>query len=176
MSRSAGVGPWPEPVEAPLETARHAPASGAGTKISARLGSLAVRMIATASATFFRMGLGSVEARVVLALGSGPQTASQIAQLIGVDRAAVCRAVSSLLERDLVLKLDGRARSVRLTREGEAVIEGINQVTAERERRLLAGFSETEIAALMGLLGRLMLNVPALAELAESRVFETLRD
>ena len=170
------MGPWPEASEAATGPSREGRSVGAGTKISARLGALSVRLVATASATYLRMGLGSVEARVLLALGSGPQTSSQIGKLIGVDRAAVCRAVSSLLERDLVLKLDGRARSVRLTGEGEALIEGINQVTAERERRLLAGFSDEEVAALLGVLGRLMLNVPTLTELAESRVFEALRD
>jgi len=132
--------------------------------------------VATASATYARMGLGSVEARVLLALGAGPHTSSQIGKLIGVDRAAVCRAVSSLLERDLVLKHDGRARSVRLTPAGEALIADINRVTAERERRLLAGFSDEEAAALLSFLGRLMLNAPALTELAESRVFEALRN
>jgi DNA-binding MarR family transcriptional regulator len=178
MSRRAGVGPWPTASEAPLPAGRQRKAVGAGTKISARLGALSVRMVATASATYARMDRGSVEARVLLALGSGPQTSSQIGKLIGVDRAAVCRAVSSLLERDLVLKLDGRARSVRLTGEGEgeALIEGINQVTAERERRLLEGFSDQEAAALLGFLGRLMLNAPGLTELAESQVFAALRD
>ncbi len=166
MSQRAGVGPWPEASEAPV---CDGPAVGPGTKISARLGALSVRMVATASATYARLGLGSVEARVLLALGSGPQTSSQIGKLIGVDRAAVSRAVSSLLERDLVLKLDGQARSARLTAQGEALIEGINQVRAERERRLLDGFSEQEAAALLSLLGRLMLNAPALIELAEAR-------
>ena len=188
MSRTAGVGPWPEPAEAASWAGRpaargpsksdqpRAQATGAGRKISARLGGLSVRLVATASATYARMGLGSVEARVILALRAGPQTASQMGKLIGVDRAAVCRAVQSLLERDLVLKLEGRARAVRLTREGEGLIEGINRVAAERERRLLAGFSEEEAAALLGFLGRLMLNVPALADLAESRAFEGLSE
>jgi len=170
------VGPWPAASEASPPSSRQGLAVGPGTKISARLGALSVRMVATASATYARMGLGSVEARVLLALVAGPQTSSQIGKLIGVDRAAVCRAVSTLLERDLVLKLDGRARSVRLTSEGAALIEGINQVTAERERRLLDGFSDQEAAALLGFLGRLMLNAPALAELAESRVFEAPRN
>jgi DNA-binding MarR family transcriptional regulator len=65
---------------------------------------------------------------------------------------------------------------VRLTGDGEALIEGINQVTAERERRLLEGFSDEEAAALLGFLGRLMLNAPALAELVESQVFAPARD
>jgi DNA-binding MarR family transcriptional regulator len=176
MSRRAGVGPWPAASEASPPSSRQGQAVGPGTKISARLGALSVRLVATGSATYARMGLGSIEARVLLALGSGPQTSSQVGKLIGVDRAAVCRAVSSLLERDLVLKLDGRTRSVRLTGEGEALIEGIHQVTAERERRLLEGLSDEEAAALLGFLGRLMLNAPALTELAESRSFEALRD
>lgn len=170
------MGPWPDAAEAPAGPSREGRAVGAGTKISARLGALSVRMVSTGSATYLRMGLGSVEARVLLALGAGPQTSSQIGKLIGVDRAAVCRAVASLLDRGLVLKHGGHARSVRLTGEGAALIEGINKVTAERERRLLAGFSDEETAALLGFLGRLMLNVPALTELAESRVFEALRD
>jgi DNA-binding MarR family transcriptional regulator len=173
MSQRAGVGPWPEASEAPC---RQGQAVGPGTKISARLGALSVRMVATASATYARLGLGSVEARVLLALGSGPQTSSQIGKVIGVDRAAVCRAVSALVERDLVLKLEGRARNVRLTTEGEALIEDIHRVRAERERRLLEGFSDQDAAALLSFLGRLMLNAPALIELAESGVFEPLRD
>jgi DNA-binding MarR family transcriptional regulator len=173
MSRRAGEGPWPDASEA---AGRQGQAVGPGTKISARLGALSVRMVATASATYARLGLGSVEARVLLALGTGPQTSSQIGKLIGVDRAAVCRAVSSLLERDLVLKLDGQARSVRLTAEGAALTESINQVRTERERRLLDGFSDEEAAVLLGFLGRLMLNAPALIELAESRVFEVPRN
>jgi MarR family transcriptional regulator for hemolysin len=176
MSRRAGMGPWPAASEASPASGRQGRAAGTGTRMSARLGALSVRMVATASATYARMGLGSVEARVLLALGAGPHTSSQIGKLIGVDRAAVCRAVSSLLERDLVLKHDGRARSVRLTPAGEALIADINRVTAERERRLLAGFSDEEAAALLSFLGRLMLNAPALTELAESRVFEALRN
>ena len=176
MSRRAGVGPWPEAGERVAAPCREGLPVGRGTKISARLGALSVRMVATAQATYARMGLGSVEARVLLALGSEPQTASQIGKVIGVDRAAVWRAVSSLEERDLVFKQGGPARSVRLTRDGEALIEGIHQVTAERGRRLLEGFSEEEVEALLSVLGRLMLNVPALTELAESRVFEPPRD
>ena len=187
MTRTAGVGPWPgagEDLAQPAARAGRKTKAGqteptnraaVGTKISARLGSLSVRMVATASATFARIGFGSVEARVLLVLGAGPHTSSQIGKLIGVDRAAVCRAVQSLLERDLVLKLDGRDRKVMLTGEGGDLIGAINRVSAEREKRLLAGFSEQEQAAILSLLGRLMLNIPDLTELAESGQFEGLR-
>ncbi|MEI9892330.1 MAG: MarR family transcriptional regulator [Caulobacteraceae bacterium] len=175
MSRTAGVGPWPEAAEAARWAGQPSGRAGVGTRISARLGALSVRLVATASATYARMGLGSVEARVLLTLGAGPHTSSQVGKVIGVDRAAVCRAVQSLLERDLVTKLGGRARSVSLTGEGAELIESVNRLAAEREKRLLAGFDEEETALLLGFLGRLMLNAPALTELAESRVFESLR-
>ena len=177
MNRTAGVGPWPDPASAErrVQVAEPTRRPMVGTKISAGLGALSVRMVATASATYARMGLGSVEARVLLTLSQGPHSSSQIGKVIGVDRAAVCRAVQSLLERDLVLKLDGRERAVSLTREGAQLIESVNQISAERERRLLAGFSDEETAVLLNFLGRLMLNVPVLTELAESRVFEDLR-
>ena len=186
MTRRAGVGPWPgaeEDLAAPsgrgtrrTKTAASEPVKRAalGNKISARLGALSTRMVATASATFARIGVGSVEARVLMALGAGPHTASQVGKLIGVDRAAVCRAAQGLLERGLVLKLDGRARQVMLTPEGADLIETLNRVSAEREKRLLTGFSEKERAAVLGLLGRLMLNIPDLTELAESGEFEPL--
>ena len=190
MTRTAGVGLWPgaEDGLAPskgrggararrkAEAAEPTNRAAVGTKISARLGALSVRMVATASATFARIGLGSVEARVLLSLGAGPHTASQIGRLIGVDRAAVCRAVQSLLERDLVHKQDGPTREVMLTGEGADLILAINQVTAEREQRLLAGFSAQERAAVLGFLGRLMLNIPEMTALAESGQFASLAD
>jgi DNA-binding MarR family transcriptional regulator len=139
-------------------------------RLSAKLGALSVKMVATASATYARIGLGSVEARVLQALSEGPQTAAAIGKRIGVDRAAVCRAAEALLERDLVLKLDGRTRAVQLTAEGEGLIEAVDRLSAERERRLLAGFSDQEVAVLQEALGRLMLNVPALTALTETQV------
>jgi len=105
------------------------------------------------------------------ALGSGAQTSSQIGKMIGIDRAAVCRAVQSLMERDLVRKADGASRAVTLTDDGGRLIAGIDRLQAERERRLLAGLSEREAAAMLGFLGRLMHNVPELVELAESGAF-----
>ncbi len=99
MTRTAGVGPWPggeDGLPTPIVAAAGRPRGRAkaevsgptnraavGTKISARLGALSVRMVATASATFARIGLGSVEARVLLALGAGQYTSSQIGKLIG---------------------------------------------------------------------------------------------
>lgn len=163
------------------EAPSHAPlgrrcGSASGTRISASLGNLAVRQAATGSATYARIGLGSIEARVLSTVAGGPHTSSQIGKVIGIDRAAVCRAVQSLVERDLVYKLDGKARDVRLTADGAQLIASIEKVQAEREKRLLAGFSETETVALLGFLGRLMLNVPDLVELAEAPVADLLQD
>lgn len=185
MSRRAGVGPFPARTSGAQDAALSPEAERSaqdppvmrparGAKISARLGALAGRMTATASATFARLGLGSIEARVLLALAGGPQSSAKIGNALGVDRAAVSRSVQALVERDLVFKFDGRERAVHLTQDGQDLVKSISRVSAEREKRLLAGLSDREAAALLELLGRLMLNVPDLAELAESGVFESM--
>ena len=151
-------------------------AARVGTKISARLGLLTARLAATASATFGRIGLGSVEAKVLFCLGSGPQTASGVGKMMGLDRAAVCRAAQTLAERGFVSKAESSARRLSLTPEGEVVLEEVDAIAEARELRLLAGFTAEEKAVVLGMLSRLMLNVPSLDTLAESRVFAAGND
>ncbi len=147
-----------------------------GTKISAHLGLLTARLAATASATFGRIGLGSVEAKVLFCLGSGPQTASGVGKMMGLDRAAVCRAAQTLAERGFVSKAEGPDRRLSLTPEGEGVLAEVDLIAQARELRLLAGFSAEEKTVILDLLSRLMLNVPQLDTLAESRVFAVGND
>ena len=180
LSGADGVGPWPDRQDAERWRAQSTPAPAAPGKrrsaqISGALIDLATRMSSTASATYARIGLGSIEARVLTVIATEAQTSAQISKLIGVDRAAVCRSVQALQERDLVLKMDGRTRLVSLTDEGAALIEAIDALSAERERRLLASLRPEETEAVLAFLGRFMLNVPELVELAESGVFESLR-
>lgn len=186
LSGADGVGPWPDRQDAERWRAQstHAqstpspsvPGKRRSAQISGALIDLATRMSSTASATYARIGLGSIEARVLTVIATEAQTSAQISKLIGVDRAAVCRSVQALQERDLVLKMDGRTRLVSLTDEGAALIEAISALSAERERRLLASLRPEEAEGVLAFLGRLMLNIPELVELAESGVFESLRD
>jgi DNA-binding MarR family transcriptional regulator len=181
LSGAEGVGPWPDRQDAERWRSQSAPVRAVPGKrrsaqISGALIDLATRLSATASATYARIGLGSIEARVLTVIAAEPQTSAQISKLIGVDRAAVCRSVQALQERDLVLKMDGRTRLVSLTQDGAALIEAIGALSAERERRLLASLAPHEAEAVLAFLGRFMLNVPELVELAESGVFESMRD
>lgn len=185
LSGADGVGPWPDRQDAERWRARNthalntmplsAPGKRRSAQISGALIDLATRMSSTASATYARIGLGSIEARVLTVIATEAQTSAQISKLIGVDRAAVCRSVQALQERDLVVKMDGRTRLVSLTEDGAALIEAIDALAAERERRLLASLGPAEAEAVLAFLGRFMLNVPELVELAESGVFESLR-
>jgi DNA-binding MarR family transcriptional regulator len=180
LSGADGVGPWPDRQDAERWRAQSVPAPSPPGKrrsaqISGALIDLATRMSSTASATYARIGLGSIEARVLTVIATEAQTSAQISKLIGVDRAAVCRSVQALQERDLVVKMDGRTRLVSLTDEGAGLIEAIDALSAERERRLLASLGPAETEAVLAFLGRFMLNVPELVELAESGVFESLR-
>ncbi len=147
-----------------------------GTKISAQLLLLAARLASTASATFARMGLGSVEAKVLFCLGDGPQTASRVGKMVGVDRAAICRAAQTLAGRELVVKTEGPIKDLNLTPLGHAVMHQVKILVCEREERILSGFSHDDRLVLAGLLGRLMINIPDLDTLAESKVFAAGND
>jgi DNA-binding MarR family transcriptional regulator len=156
---------------------QHTPQAWRSAKISAALLLLASRLGSTSSATFARLGLGSVEAKVLLGLAEGPQRASHISETMGLDRAAVCRAVQTLARRRLVSKESANwAKALHLTSEGEQLVKQAGVIACEREERVLAAFSQEERIHLASLLGRLMINMPELDILAESRVFAAGND
>jgi DNA-binding MarR family transcriptional regulator len=146
-----------------------------GMLISARLLVLSTRLGSTASATFARMGLGSVEAKVLFCLSDGPQSASHIGKRMGVDRAAICRAAQSLEARGLVAKSDAPAKGLTVTAAGQDLMRQVNIVVSAREERMLASFSPAEQVVLTQYLKRLMINIPELDALAASGVFAPAR-
>ncbi|MDB5459489.1 MAG: MarR family transcriptional regulator, partial [Caulobacteraceae bacterium] len=146
--------------------------SARGVAISARLGYLAGRMVATASATYARLGLGSLEAKALLLLGDdGPATGSQISKSLGVDPAAISRTLRTLLETGAVSRSSEGSMRLSLTPRGEGLCEQIRIVAEERNRRLLGDLTAGEQALLLGYLERLWENMPELAELAASEQF-----
>ena len=90
-------------------------------------------------------------------------TANRIAQVIGLDKAAVSRAVQTLIKSgDIATKLnpnDGRSVTLSLTPKGFQLHDKIISVALEREKRLLAGLSANEIETLLDLLRRMHGNV-----------------
>jgi DNA-binding MarR family transcriptional regulator len=138
------------------------------TIIATRVNWLGNRLVTTASATYGQIGLGFLDARLLYLLGRRPDiTAARIAEIIGVDAAAVSRAVKSLKARKLIAEARGPLRSLSLTQEGWVLCRLTEKISDEREIRLLRGFTEAEAEQMLDLLNRLLDNMGEVALLAE---------
>jgi DNA-binding MarR family transcriptional regulator len=138
------------------------------TIIATRVNWLGNRLVTTASATYGQIGLGFLDARLLYLLGRRPDiTAARIAEIIGVDAAAVSRAVKSLKARKLIAEARGPLRSLSLTDDGWALCHLTEKISDEREVRLLRGFSDSEAEQMLVLLNRMLDNMGDVALLAE---------
>ena len=138
------------------------------TVIATRVNWLGNRLVTTASATYGQIGLGFLDARLLYLLGRRPDiTAARIAEIIGVDAAAVSRAVKSLKARKLIAEARGPLRSLSLTEDGWGLCRLTEKISDEREVRLLRGFSEAEAEQMLTLLNRMLDNMGEVALLAE---------
>jgi len=139
-----------------------------GADISTRVNWLGNRLVTTASATYGRIGLGFLDARLLHLLGRRADlTAARIAEIIGVDAAAVSRAVKALKARKLIAEASGPMRSLSLTEEGWILCRLAEKISDEREARLLRGLTDAEAEYLLDGLNRLLDNMDDVALLAE---------
>ena len=142
--------------------------AGRPSTIAVRLNWLGTRLVTTASATYGQVGLGFLDARLLNLLSRRPDiTAARISEIIGVDAAAVSRAVKSLKARRLIAETRGTLRSLSLTDEGRALSRKTVRLSDEREARLLSGFSDQEAELMLGMLNRMLDNMDDVALLAE---------
>jgi DNA-binding MarR family transcriptional regulator len=107
-----------------------------------------------------RFGLKVPEWRVMAVLGdAGTSTQRDLTELTLMDKVAVNRACKELEARGLAVRAphshDGRSHLLELTREGKRMHDAIMPLALEMERRLLANFSDEEIASLKNLLLRM---------------------
>ena len=137
--------------------------------IATRINWLGNRLVTTASATYGQIGLGFLHARLLNLLGRRPDiTAARISDILGVDAAAVSRAVKALKGRKLISEAAGPVRSLSLTDEGLR-LSGLTETIADaREQHLLRGFTAAETEQLASLLNRLLDNTGDIACLAEA--------
>jgi DNA-binding MarR family transcriptional regulator len=138
-----------------------------GIVISADLGYLAGRLVATASATYGRLGIGSLEAKVLAAIGDGAAcNGAQLSKALGVDPAAISRTLKALLQTGAVDRSPDVGSRLSLTARGAALHGQIRLVSEERNRRMVGDLSPADQALLVGYLERLWANMPELADLA----------
>jgi DNA-binding MarR family transcriptional regulator len=114
-----------------------------------------------------RFGIGITEWRAIAVLGRDPGlSANEVAERTAMDKVAVSRAVSRLLERGLVQRGthdDDRRRSVlELSDAGYAIYDEVVPLARSYEQRLLAGLDANERAALDHLLAKLAFATDAL--------------
>ncbi|MBW3549504.1 MAG: MarR family winged helix-turn-helix transcriptional regulator [Proteobacteria bacterium] len=107
-----------------------------------------------------RFSLSVTEWRVMAVLGRYPGlSANEVAQRTGMDKVAVSRAVSRMVDAGRLLRQmhdDDRRRSVlRLSRAGYTIYDQITPLALAFERRLLDGIDADERELLVRLLDRL---------------------
>ena len=136
--------------------------------IATRVNWLSSKLVTTDTATFGELGLGYLNARIVLALGRRPQiTAARLSEVIGVHPAAVSRALRELRADALVDEATGPVRSLSLTAAGAAMRDKVERLSDEREKRMLKGFTEAEASRMLEFLERMLSHMDEVAALAE---------
>jgi DNA-binding MarR family transcriptional regulator len=132
-----------------------------GQSISYLLGAIS-NILSTGGSRFYRrhFGIGLSEWRLMWVLGIEPEiTARRASQIMGLDKAAVSRAVAGLERRGLLHATpdpaDNRQRRIALSPAGSDLYHQMIVVSRERQRRLLAPLSDEEQRALAALLRRL---------------------
>jgi DNA-binding MarR family transcriptional regulator len=119
------------------------------------------QLTATAVSAYATLGVGFLEARILYALGRSPDLlGASLVQHLGVDRAAVSRALQQLKSAGMIVADDQRRLS--LTESGWEKHAEVVMVFDERVARLTAGLPEPELEELLGLLQRLHRNVSEL--------------
>jgi DNA-binding MarR family transcriptional regulator len=141
-----------------------APADDFGRSISYLIGAIS-NILSIGGSRLYRRAynIGLTEWRLIWILARAPRiTAQRASQIIGLDKAAVSRALAALERRGLVRvepdPADSRQRIIELSETGMELHGRIMIVAKERERRLLAPLTKEEVRVLTGLLRRMHAN------------------
>ena len=107
-----------------------------------------------------RFALGITEWRVMAVLGHEHNlSANQVAERTAMDKVAVSRAVSGLLEKKILIRqtdpADGRRSSLKLSAKGYSVFDQIVPLALTLERQILASLAPAEQTQLLAILDKL---------------------
>ncbi len=144
-----------------LKTVDMQPSDDFGRSISYLIGAIS-NILSIGGSRLYRRAydIGLTEWRLMWVLAIAPRiTAQRASQIMGLDKAAVSRALAALERRGLVRAVpdpsDSRQRIIELSEAGSELHGRIMIIAKERERRLLAPFTKEEIRVLAGLLRRM---------------------
>jgi DNA-binding MarR family transcriptional regulator len=107
------------------------------------------------------LGIGINEARILTVVAHTPDaTAAEICEILVMNKSIVSRSLQVLESKGLVeVGAAKRSRPVTLTESGFALHDRVVEVSLDREKLLLSGFSPTEKAIVLGYLARMFNNL-----------------
>jgi len=120
--------------------------------------------------------LGTNDWRVISALAIRPgATATYVSDFVGMNKAVVSKAVTTLIARDLIVPTDGPrgSRPLYLTRAGVEMHDKMKPISLKGEEIILSDLNVDEITHLNSLLTRLLIKTPDLSTVTESTTVET---
>ena len=116
-----------------------------------------------------QFGLGSIEMRTMASLAYQPNLkAAEICNLIGIDKAAISRALTKLMDRALLIASEDRQKRYQLSDAGWSLHEQFLELVKQRQSSLTQGLSEDELMQLTHMLRKLAMNVELLASKRET--------
>jgi DNA-binding MarR family transcriptional regulator len=104
-------------------------------------------------------GIGTNEWQIISALGNYPgSTASNLCEILGMNKSIASTSVKALLNRDLIAQLNGPrgSRHLYLTPDGARVHDELLPVALKREEILHESLSPEEVDQLNALLVRML--------------------
>lgn len=123
--------------------------------------------VANSASRLYReeFGVGITDWRVLVFIEIYPwSTGAEASTFIGLDKGAVSRSLSSLMERGLLKSKSDGLRKVKYatTAAGKKLYQRMLKTALAREEALLTGFSTNERELLLQFLHRLLENLPAI--------------
>lgn len=129
--------------------------------LPAQINFLANKLSAGASACYRKhFGVGIVEWRLLALLAiENNMTANRMCSIIGIDKAAVSRAIRQMERNRLITTLsdpdDARRVIIQISADGRRLHDQMIRVALKREELLLAHFTAAETRLLLDMLQRL---------------------
>jgi len=128
--------------------------------VSYQVSRTANAMSRSAALRFQRFGVTLQEWRTIALLAAeSPQSLIRLARSAGLDKAQMSRAISSLVDRGLIIRRDaeagGRAVDLTLSRRGEALYQDLIAAAGERDDAFRACLTAEECRVLESALGKL---------------------
>jgi DNA-binding MarR family transcriptional regulator len=147
----------------PSTPARRAARAG-DALLSNRLLSLATLLRRSANLLYRQeLGLSEVEWRIVAMVGDqAPLTFGGLVEILGLDKGQLSRSVAALVKRRILMRTahpqDSREVYIALTPQGQETFGALIALALERNRELVAGLSQPDVAILLAALDRLLVN------------------